>query len=273
MQIDSASDEQIQQWLQELEQQYTKIKDKGLKLDLTRGKPSPAQLDLANVLDGDLDGDYRSADGTDTRNYGGLDGLPEMKAFAGAILGVPAEEVLVGGGSSLTLMYQAIHFAWMFGVGDNGKSWRDEETVKFLCPVPGYDRHFSITEEFGIEMINVPMNDNGPDMDVVERLIAEDKTIKGIWCVPKYSNPTGCIYSAETVDRIARLGKTAAVNFRIFWDNAYAVHDLDKPKNLTSIRERCSEHGTLESVYQFASTSKVTFAGQACRLWRQHLQT
>ncbi|MCB1755305.1 MAG: aminotransferase class I/II-fold pyridoxal phosphate-dependent enzyme [Gammaproteobacteria bacterium] len=261
MHIDTASDEQLQQWLQELEHQYEQIKAQGLKLDLTRGKPSAEQLDLANALDGDLGGDFKAPDGTDVRNYGGLDGLPDMKAFGGSVLDVPPEEVLVGGNSSLTLMYQTILFAWLFGVGDQGKAWRHEDKVRFLCPVPGYDRHFAITEELGIEMVNVPMTDSGPDMDLVEKLVAEDSSIKGIWCVPKYSNPTGCIYSAETVDRMAQLGRIAADNFRIIWDNAYAVHDLDKPQSLASIRERCVEHGTLDSVYQFTSTSKVTFAG------------
>lgn len=261
MQLSSASQEQLQQWAQELEQQYATIREKGLKLDLTRGKPSADQLTLANALDGDLGGDYRAPDGTDVRNYGGLDGLPDMKAFAAGILGVPAGEVLVGGNSSLTLMYQTIQFAWTFGTGKDGKAWKDEAPVKFLCPVPGYDRHFSVTEEFGIEMIPVPMTENGPDMDVVEKLIAEDRSIRGMWCVPKYSNPTGCIYSDETVDRIAALGKIAAPNFRVMWDNAYAVHDLGEDLPLANIREACEKHGTVDSVMQFASTSKVTFAG------------
>ncbi|MDO6460035.1 aminotransferase class I/II-fold pyridoxal phosphate-dependent enzyme [Granulosicoccaceae sp. 1_MG-2023] len=261
VQLSSASQDQLQQWAQELEQQYAGIREQGLKLDLTRGKPSADQLDLANALDGDLGGDYRAPDGTDVRNYGGLDGLPDMKAFAAELFGVPAGEVLIGGNSSLTLMYQQIQFAWTFGVGKDGKAWKDEGTVRFLCPVPGYDRHFAVTEEFGIEMIPVPLTENGPDMDVVEKLIAEDKSIRGMWCVPKYSNPTGCIYSDETVDRIAALGKIAAPNFRVMWDNAYAVHDLDEALPLANIREACEKHGTLNSVVQFASTSKVTFAG------------
>ncbi len=261
MRLESATNGQLQQWAKELEGQYETIKQRGLKLDVTRGKPSAAQLDLANALDGDLGGDYTSPDGTDVRNYGGLDGLPDMKALGASILGVPADEMLVGGNSSLTLMYQAIMFAWNFGIGENGNAWSREEKVRFLCPVPGYDRHFAITEEFGIEMVNVPMDDNGPDMDVVERLIAEDSSIKGIWCVPKYSNPTGCVYSADTVDRIAKLGQVAADNFRVFWDNAYVVHDLNGEVELASIRERCEVHGTLDSVYQFSSTSKISFAG------------
>ncbi len=262
MQLDLASTEQLQQWSKEFEQQFKDVKARGLKLDLTRGKPSASQLDLANALDGDLGGDFQAPDGTDVRNYGRLDGLIDMKIFGGSMLGVPAEEVLVGGNSSLTLMYQTILFAYLFGVGESGRAWRNDGKVKFLCPVPGYDRHFSVTEEFGIEMINVPMLDSGPDMDKVEALIGSDRSIKGIWCVPKYSNPSGEIYSADTVDRIARLGNKASENFRIMWDNAYAVHDLIKqPDQLVSIRERCIEHGTLASVYQFSSTSKVTFAG------------
>lgn len=261
MRLKSATFEQLQQWNKELEVQYEALQVRGLKLDVTRGKPSAAQLDLANALDGDLGGDYTAPDGTDVRNYGGLDGLPDMKALGASLLDVPVDEVLVGGNSSLTLMYQAIMFAWCFGVGENGKAWSKEEKVRFLCPVPGYDRHFAITEEFGIEMINVPMGENGPDMDEVERLIAEDPSIKGIWCVPKYSNPTGCVYSADTVDRMAKLGTVATDNFRIFWDNAYIIHDLNGELAVQSIRERCEEYGTEDSVYQFSSTSKVSFAG------------
>ena len=261
MNLDSASQEQLKQWSEDLERQYTMIKKQGLQLDLTRGKPSPVQLDLANALDGDLGGDYRAPDGTDVRNYGGLDGLPDMKRLGADILAVPADEVLVGGNSSLTLMHQAVMFAWLFGVGESGKAWAQEDKIKFLCPVPGYDRHFAITEDLAIEMIPVPMKDDGPDMDIVEKLVSEDTSIKGIWCVPKYSNPTGCIYSADTIDRFARLGKTAASNFRIFWDNAYAVHDLHTVSELPSIRESCLSYGTLDSVFQFTSTSKVTFAG------------
>ncbi len=261
MRLESASSTQIQHWLEESEQQYAELKQKALKLDLTRGKPSADQLNLANALDGDLGGNYRAPDGTDVRNYGGIDGLPDMKALGADILGVPADQILVGGNSSLTLMYQTVLFAYLFGTGEAGEAWRKNESPKFLCPVPGYDRHFAITEEFGIEMIPVPMTPFGPDMDIVETRIAEDRSIKGIWCVPKYSNPTGCVYSEETVDRMAALGKVATDNFRIMWDNAYAVHDLHKPADLSSIWERCMEHGTLDSLYQFTSTSKVTFAG------------
>jgi len=265
--VDQATHEQLQQWQQELSAQHNAFKANGLNLDLTRGKPSASQLDLANILDGALAGNYIADDGTDTRNYGGLVGLPEMRALGAEILGVNPKEVLVGGNSSLTLMYFNILFAWQFGFDSsksNSKSsaWKDERTVKFLCPVPGYDRHFAICEEFGIEMINVGMDDNGPDMDQVESLIANDPSIKGIWCVPKYSNPTGCIYSEATIERLAKLGTIAAPNFRVFYDNAYAVHDLsDSAPELPNIMEFCRKHGTESSVLQFTSTSKVTFAG------------
>lgn len=261
MRLDSASKEQLQQWSDELEKQYEEIRQQGLNLDLTRGKPAADQLALGNALDGDLGGNYIAPDGTDVRNYGGLDGLPDMKALGAEILTVPSDHVLVGGNSSLTLMYQTISFAWLFGVGGSGKPWCEEGKIRFLCPSPGYDRHFAITEEFGIEMIPVGMDDNGPDMDMIEKLVSEDHSIKGVWCVPKYSNPTGCVYSQDTVDRMAQLGKSAADDFIVMWDNAYAVHDLGAYTELPSIYERCQEHGTLDNVFQFTSTSKVTFAG------------
>ncbi len=262
MYIDQATREQLSQWRDQLEAEFTALKQNQLALDLTRGKPSAQQLSLANALDGILDGNYQSDDGTDTRNYGGLDGLPAMKSLAAEILDADPAQVIVGGNSSLTLMYYCVVFAWLFGPSGEGSAWKDEEQIKFLCPAPGYDRHFSICEELGIEMIPVAISDSGPDMDQVESLIASDSSIKGIWCVPKYSNPTGCTYSDETVDRLARLGNIAAPNFRIFYDNAYVVHDLtENPQPLASIAERCKVHGTEDSVIQFGSTSKVTFAG------------
>jgi aspartate/methionine/tyrosine aminotransferase len=260
--VDQASHEQLQQWQEEFAAKHNAFKSNGLNLDLTRGKPSASQLDLANLLDGALKGNYVTGDGTDTRNYGGLMGLPEMRAFGSEIFGVTPKEVLVGGNSSLTLMYLTILFAWQFGPNGKGSAWRDEGTVKFLCPVPGYDRHFSICEEFGIEMVNIAMDENGPDMNQVEALIANDSSIKGIWCVPKYSNPTGCVYSKDTVERLAKLGTMAPSNFRVFYDNAYAVHDLsDTASSLPNIMEYCRQYGTENSVLQFSSTSKVTFAG------------
>ena len=262
MYVEQATREQLQQWHEELTTNHQSFVAGGLNLDLTRGKPSASQLSLANDLDGALKGNYIADDGTDTRNYGGIDGLPGMKALAADILGVTAEDTLVGGNSSLTLMYFSALFGWQFGFTGPASAWRNEDKVKFLCPVPGYDRHFAICEELGIEMVNVPMDDNGPDMNVVESLIRNDKSIKGIWCVPKYSNPTGCIYSAETVERLAKLGTIAADNFRIFYDNAYVVHDLtDDPAELPNIMDYCRKAGTEDSVLQFGSTSKVTFAG------------
>jgi DNA-binding transcriptional MocR family regulator len=260
--VEQADRQQLQRWQEALSANHRSFVSSKLNLDLTRGKPSANQLSLADALDGILQRNYVSDEGVDTRNYGGLDGLPAMRQLAAEILGVKSDEIIVGGNSSLTLMYFSVLFAWQFGLNGPDSAWRHEETVKFLCPVPGYDRHFAICEEFGIEMVNVPMNEDGPDMDVVEALLRNDSSIKGIWCVPKYSNPTGCIYSAATIERLAGLGTIAATNFRVFYDNAYAVHDLvDKPAELANIRKFCEKHGTGDSVLQFGSTSKVTFAG------------
>lgn len=262
MQLDQATQEQLQSWEQELASQYEAIKAQNLNLDLTRGKPSAEQLDLSNKLDGILDGNYITGSGVDTRNYGVIDGIPEAKALGGQIMGIPADNVLAGGNSSLTLMHQAMMTAYFFGFKGADSAWQKEGAVKFLCPVPGYDRHFAICEQLGIEMITVPMTSDGPEMDVVEDLVKQDPSIKGIWCVPKYSNPTGVVYSDAVVKRIAALGKIAGPNFRVFWDNAYAVHDLsDAPVQLASIFDACQAAGTEDSVLQFASTSKITHAG------------
>lgn len=261
MYIDQLNKAQLESQLTELTARHNRFIADGLNLDLTRGKPSADQLSLANALDGALKGNYIAPDGTDVRNYGGLDGLPEMKKLAASILQVEADEVLIGGNSSLTLMYTSVMFGWLFGYSGQ-LPWKDQKDVKFLCPVPGYDRHFSICEELGIAMVNVPMTDTGPDMDRVEALIRDDTSIKGIWCVPKYSNPTGHVYSEDTVERLARLGQIAAADFRVFYDNAYAVHDLtDNPPALASIMAYCHRFQTEDSVLQFGSTSKVTFAG------------
>src|SRR5690606_31155231 len=241
---------------------YQAILAQKLNLDLTRGKPSAEQLSLSDALDGILSGNYKAADGTDTRNYGGLDGLPEAKQLGAHILGVAPADILVGGNSSLTLMFQVMLTAMHFGLKDATSAWKNEGEVKFLCPVPGYDRHYTVCEQLGIKMINVPMTSTGPDMDAVEQLVKADASIKGIWCVPKYSNPTGVVYSDETVERIASLGKIAGSNFRVFWDNAYGVHDLiDNPPQLASILEATRRQGTEDSVIQFGSTSKITHAG------------
>lgn len=262
MQLHQATSEQLQTWEQELTQAYESVKSQGLNLDLTRGKPSADQLSLSDGLDGILAGNYISQSGVDTRNYGGLDGIPEAKELGAELLGLAAENIIVGGNSSLTLMHQTMVTAFLFGLNGADSAWNKEGTVKFLCPVPGYDRHFSVCEQLGIEMVNVPMTSNGPDMDTVEDLIRKDPAIRGMWCVPKYSNPTGVVYSDEVVQRIAQLGKIAADNFRVFWDNAYAVHDLsDTPPKLASVFDACKEAGTEDSVIQFASTSKITHAG------------
>ena len=262
MYISQADRGQLIAWESAIAAQYEKFRTANLHLDLTRGKPSPEQLALSDSLDGILGERFLDDAGTDTRNYGGLEGLPAMRNFAAELLEVNPEEVLVGGNSSLNLMYWAVQFCWMFGPAAGLKPWRDEPHVKFLCPSPGYDRHFAICEEFGIEMIPVAVNRDGPDMDEVERLIAGDAGIKGIWCVPKYSNPTGCVYSDETVARLAGLGRSAAENFRIFYDNAYAVHHLtEEPPTLTPIMAACRRLGTEDAVLQFSSTSKITFAG------------
>ena len=261
MRLDQASEEQLRQWETSLNEQYRQFQQAGLNLDLTRGKPSAEQLDLSNALDGILQGEYHAADGTDVRNYGGLDGIAEAKALFAPVLGVTADEILVGGNSSLSLMHFCVQMALHFG--PDGKPWNATgEKVKFLAPVPGYDRHFAICEELGIEMLNVAMNDDGPDMDQVESLLRSDPMIKGIWCVPRFSNPTGCVYSDAVVKRLAQLHTIAGPGFRIFWDNAYAVHTLDESApELASIMDHCRAFGSEDLVYQFGSTSKITFAG------------
>ncbi len=241
-----------------LESRYEDLKGRGLSLDLTRGKPAPDQLDLSNELDGILGGDFIASDGTDTRNYGALRGIPEARELGAKLLGLSPEDVIAGGNSSLTLMYFVVSGAQSRGLC--GPAWGDG--AKALCPVPGYDRHFTLAESLGIELINVPMTDDGPDMDMVERLVADDPHIKCMWCVPKYSNPTGVTYSDATVERIAKLGNIAAEGFITIWDNAYAVHDLDlAPPHLASVMDAAKAAGTENSIVLFASTSKVTFAG------------
>ena len=247
---------------QELAARHTALKAKGLALDLTRGKPSSSQLDLADALDGVLGGNYRDASGTDLRNYGGLDGIPEAKALFAPVLQVPAANVLVGGNSSLTLMYQCLLYAMHFGLSGADSAWARSGTVKFICPVPGYDRHFGAAQHLGIKLVTVPLTGHGPDMDAVEALIDADPTIRGMWCVPRFSNPTGEVYDAATVTRIAALGKRAHTDFRVFWDDAYAVHAFDAAAPaLSSIWAACEAAGTADSVLLFGSTSKITHAG------------
>lgn len=252
---------------QSLLESYNEYKESGLSLDLTRGKPSAAQLDLSNDLDGILNKEFTLQEGTDVRNYGGITGIPGARKLGGEMLGMDPQQVMVGGNSSLTLMYQYIAFALLHGVDGKQSSWKSQaeksgSPVRFLCPVPGYDRHFTICEHFGIEMINIDFTDAGPNMDQVEARLAADPMIKGIWCVPKYSNPTGHIYSASAVKRMAGLGKIAGNQFRIMWDNAYSVHYLnDKPADLTNLYSEAVKLGTESNIIITGSTSKVTYAG------------
>lgn len=247
----------------ELEKQFEDAKGKGLKLDMSRGKPTPAQLDMAMDMFDVFNSasDMKAENGMDTRNYGVMDGIPEAKRLMGEIMGVPAENVIVYGNASLTIMYDTVSRAMTHGIMGN-TPWGKLDKIKFLCPVPGYDRHFKITEHFGIEMINIPMSEDGPDMDLVEEYVEKDPSVKGIWCVPKYSNPQGYTYSDETVRRFAAL-KPAAPDFRIFWDNAYVIHHLyeEKQDQLLEILSECEKAGNPDMVFEFASTSKVSFAG------------
>jgi DNA-binding transcriptional MocR family regulator len=233
-----------------------------MNLDMTRGKPCPEQLDLSEgLLDCLTRKDYKASDGSDCRNYGGLDGLPEAKALFAAYMGVRPEELIIGGNSSLSLMHDAMSWAVLFGAGNGAMPWAAQRPVKFLCPSPGYDRHFAICEHLGIEMIPVALRGDGPDMDTVERLAGADAAVKGIWCVPKYSNPTGEVYSDAVVQRLAGMQATAP-DFRIFWDNAYAVHHLGAgPAPLADILGACRRAGNAERVLMFGSTSKISFAG------------
>lgn len=252
--------------IEELERRYAQLARQNLSLDLTRGKPCSAQLDLSNGLDGALAGDYRSEDGTDVRNYGGLLGLAEARRLGAEMLGAELDEVLCAGNSSLTLMFLYATFGHWFGFGDAGRSWQAEahergRPARFLCPVPGYDRHFTVCERLGIEMTPVPMLESGPDMDAVETAVDADPMIKGIWCVPRYSNPTGVTYDSETVQRLAALPARAGSGFRVFWDNAYAVHHLGTPEPLEDIMPLARSAGTADGVVMFASTAKITFAG------------
>lgn len=250
---------QLQQRQEVLQKSYAAIKDAQLNLDLTRGKPSASQLDLSNELDGILQGFFLLQDGTDVRNYGGILGIPEARQLGADILCLQPEEVLVGGNSSLALMYNMISLLM--------QRWQEESAqlnskIKFLCLVPGYDRHFTICEHFAIEMINVDFLPDGPDLDTIEMLLKRDAMIKGIWCVPRYSNPTGHTYDTAAVKRFAQLGKIAGDNFRIMWDNAYCVHHLsDTPDKLHNLMHEAKTAGTADSVVMFASTSKITFAG------------
>ena len=257
------SKEELLQIRDELTEAYEAFCKKGLKLDMSRGKPSAEQLDLSMGMMCVLDNftDLKCEDGIDCRNYGVMDGIPEAKRLLGELIEVPADNIIIYGNSSLNVMFDVVCHSYTHGVMGM-TPWCRLDKVKFLCPVPGYDRHFAITEFFGIEMINVPMTPDGPDMDMVEKLVSEDEAVKGIWCVPKYSNPQGYTYSDETVRRFARL-KPAAKDFRIYWDNAYNVHHLyDEPQDvILELLHECEMAGNPDMVYKFSSTSKISFPG------------
>ena len=247
----------------ELQAEYDAEKEKSLNLDISRGKPGKEQLDLSMPMMDVLNAEsvLASENGTDVRNYGVLDGIPEAKELMAGMVGAKPSQMIVLGNSSLNIMYDCVARAEIFGIMGN-TPWSKLDKVKFLCPVPGYDRHFGVTEQFGIEMINVPMTEDGPDMDVVEDYVNNDPAVKGIWCVPMFSNPGGVVYSDETVKRFANL-KPAAKDFRIFWDNAYCIHHLynGEPAQILNILEECEKAGNPDMVYEFVSTSKVVFPG------------
>ncbi len=246
--------------LNEERERLNELKATGMSVDMTRGKPSKEQLSIAMPMLENAS-DYAYDDGAfDARNYGEIGGTKKARALFASLMGVNEEEVIVGDGSSLDFMYTLVQFAMQFGIRDN-TPWNKLEKVKFLCPAPGYDRHFKICEQFGIEMTTIPMSSDGPDMDTIEKLVSEDESIKGIWCVPKYSNPTGIVYSDETVERFAKL-KPRAKDFRVFWDNAYIVHGLyDDEDELKNVFDVAKRYGSADMFYEFVSTSKITFAG------------
>jgi aspartate/methionine/tyrosine aminotransferase len=253
---------QLQEQKSQLMERYREFQSKNITLDMTRGKPCAEQLDLAmGMLECLNENKFLTGSGLDCRNYGGLDGIPEAKALFAQYLGVGTDEIIIGSSSSLNMMHDTIMRAMVKGVADDTEPWLKQPAVKFLCPSPGYDRHFFICEYLGIEMVPVEVNADGPDMDHVEYLVKEDESIKGIWCVPKYSNPTGIVYSDDVVDRMASM-QVKAKDFRIFWDNAYAVHHLtDRPDKLKNILSACKQAGNPDRILMWGSTSKISFAG------------
>jgi aspartate/methionine/tyrosine aminotransferase len=257
--LDTAELEALKEKLLE---RYGVFQEKNLTLDMTRGKPSPEQLDLAmDMLTGEISREYKTQSGLDCRNYGGLDGIKEAKELFARYMEVADNEIIVGDSASLKMMHDTIMGAMVYGMVDSDQPWGNLPKVKFLCPSPGYDRHFAVCQYLGIEMITVDMDANGPDMDSVEELVASDNAIKGMWCVPKYSNPTGITYSDEVIDRLASM-KTKAIDFKIFCDNAYAVHHLsDSHDHLKNLLSACKNSGNPERVFLYGSTSKISFAG------------
>lgn len=254
----SKSKEELQALKAEIDKKYGEWKNKNLSLDMSRGKPAPSQIDYSNQMLEAME-DYHTEAGMDVRNYGVLDGIPEMKQLFSELLDIPAQQLIVGGNASLNLMFDAMMRLYVFGTMGE-KPWGQLEKVKFLCPSPGYDRHFTISETLGMELIPIKMTSSGPDMDQVEPLVAEDASIKGIWCVPKYSNPQGICYSDETVSRLASM-KTAAKDFKIFWDNAYGVHWVFEDVEVKDILKECEKAGNPNRPYYFFSTSKISFPG------------
>jgi len=246
-----------------IKSRYDSLKSRSMRLDISRGKPGPDQLALVSPLLNDLPQDaYMTASGIDCRNYGGVEGISEMRGIFADLLGTSPDSIIAGGNSSLSLMYDRISNFWSHGVC-GGKPWALQGPVKFVCPSPGYDRHFSICEYFGIQMVSIEMSESGPDMDAAEALIQSDPTVKGMWCVPVYSNPTGCVYSNETISRIARL-KPKAPDFRLFWDNAYTVHNFAEERPvIPDILSECAKNGSANMPLEFASFSKVSFPGAA----------
>lgn len=257
------SKEELQQLKEEIDKKYQEFQNMNLALDMSRGKPAPEQIDTANGILKEMT-NYHTENGTDVRNYGILDGIPEMKYLFSDLLGIPEKNIIVGGNASLNLMFDAMMRLFVFGTMGQ-TPWSQLEQVKFLCPCPGYDRHFTICETLGMEMIPVNMTPQGPDMDQVEALVKKDPAVKGIWCIPKYSNPQGICYSDEVVDRLASM-ETAAEDFRIFWDNAYGVHPVFEDIQVKNILDACQEAGNPNRPYYFFSTSKITFPGAGVAL-------
>lgn len=262
MQYCEMSKKQLAEELDRQKARYEDLKAKGLSYDMTRGKPCPDQLDLSEeLLDASLIGNGRAENGLDCRNYGILTGIPEARTLMGELLGVPADQVIVGGNSSLNMMYDTIAAYMLYGTSAEGEPWHKEEKRKFICPVPGYDRHFGVTEALGFELIPVEILPDGPDMDRIEALVAADPAIKGMWSVPKYSNPTGYVYSDEKIRRLASM-KCACPDFRIMWDDAYTVHFLyDAPAEQLNLIDACREAGNPDRAIMITSTSKITFPG------------